>query len=77
MPLCARCCGLLLGVLIAPFCMNYIPPTLSCAFIGLLVLDGTTQLFGWRESTNWLRLSTGIGFSASIVSLLWRVLNVG
>jgi uncharacterized membrane protein len=76
MPLCARCCGLLLGVLIAPFCMKYIPRTLSCVFIGLLVLDGTTQQGGWRESTNWLRLSTGVGFSSSIFSLLWSVFYV-
>jgi uncharacterized membrane protein len=34
-----------------------------------MLIDGFTQLFGWRESTNWLRTMTGLcsGFGLSVM----------
>lgn len=67
-PLCARCTGFyaaaIAGFLVYPFF------PLRIALFGLMgilivftipmALDGTTQLFGWRESNNALRFITGI-----------------
>src|SRR3954447_24531054 len=62
---CARCTGLLSGV---PLSCALLPwrarlPALFGIFLGLLVIDGATQLWGWRESTNELRFLTGLGTS--------------
>ena len=62
-PLCARCTGTLLGFASLPFfAFNIVH--LNFLWILLLMLpcwvDGTTQLYGWRQSNNWLRLATGL-----------------
>ena len=60
-PLCARCLGLLFGVTLVPlYCTD---PRLSTALIVVMLLDGGTQALHLRESRNWLRFLTGIGFS--------------
>jgi uncharacterized membrane protein len=60
-PLCARCFGLLFGVLLVPL---YRPDLrLAAALIFVMLLDGCTQALHLRESRNWLRFLTGIGFS--------------
>lgn len=71
-PLCARCCGLLWGVAVAPLWIKYVNTNLSLGCIALLILDGVSQFLKLRESTNWLRFGTGTGFSASLVALMWR-----
>ena len=48
---------------------------ISLALIVILVLDGLTQLKGWRESNNWLRLFTGIGFSYGMVSVVFHIIE--
>lgn len=67
-PLCARCTGTLAGFVTLPlFALKLVH--LNFLWIFLLMLpawvDGTTQLYGWRQSNNWLRLATGflLGFA--------------
>lgn len=67
MPICARCAGIYAGVL-AGLALFRIMPWLRertmrlVAFVALtpLALDGLTQLTGLRESTNPLRIATGV-----------------
>ena len=67
MPVCARCTGIYAGLL-AGIALFWAIPLLrervmrSVAFIAAmpLVLDGLTQLAGLRESTNPLRIATGL-----------------
>jgi len=67
MPICARCVGIYAGIL-AGIAVFLLLPVLRersmriVAFIAVmpLAIDGLTQLAGLRESTNPLRLSTGI-----------------
>ena len=62
-PVCARCTGILLGYLVYPaFVFGVWPATLAGGLLLNLpaMLDGTTQMLGWRESTNALRLVTGV-----------------
>jgi len=60
-PVCARCLGLLVGVTLVPlYCHDL---RLAAALIFVMLLDGCTQAFHLRESRNWLRFLTGIGFS--------------
>jgi len=78
LPLCARCLGLyasfFLGVMI--FTLNiftfpnftwYSTISIAALMIFPTAIDGFTQLFGLRESNNFLRLTTGLsaglGFS--------------
>jgi uncharacterized membrane protein len=39
--------------------------------ISVFMLDASTQLLQWRESKNWLRMVTGVGFVPSALTLLW------
>lgn len=75
-PLCARCCGLLFGVVIAPIWISDVSTLLSFCCVVLFLGDGASQMFQLRESTNWLRFGTGTGFSASVLALLWRSFSV-
>jgi uncharacterized membrane protein len=67
MPICARCTGIYLG-LIGGFAVYWLFRRASekalrvAAFIALtpLAVDGLTQLTGLRESTNGLRVATGL-----------------
>lgn len=62
-PLCVRCMSILCGYLaVIPFYfMSY---TFSFVLAFLLnipmLVDGFTQLKGWRISNNWLRTATGL-----------------
>jgi len=72
-PLCARCTGLLMGCWFYPlFVFDVI--NLSLALIVLLhfplLIDGATQLYFNRESSNWLRFVTGLMAGISQVALL-------
>ncbi|MVP01256.1 DUF2085 domain-containing protein [Paenibacillus sp. N10] len=85
LPLCARCMGILLGYLALPLFLLY---GMECEYgIGLvlclpLLIDGFTQKWGWRTSSNRLRLFTGLMFGvgqciviAASVGILMRVLS--
>ena len=67
MPLCARCVGIYAGLLaglaafwIIPFLRERVVRPFALAAVVPLAIDGLTQLTGWRESTNELRVATGI-----------------
>jgi len=67
MPICARCVGIYAGLLVGIAAFLVLPVLREktmriAAFLAIapLAIDGLTQLAGLRESTNPLRLSTGI-----------------
>jgi uncharacterized membrane protein len=67
MPICARCTGIYLGLIAGLFVYWLVQFASEKAFkrialIGLVPLgvDGLTQLTGLRESTNALRIATGL-----------------
>jgi uncharacterized membrane protein len=67
---------LLVGQAISPLFLVFGQYTFRVFIISCtaLVLDGTTQLLGWRESNNNLRFITGFGTGATSLSLLWIVI---
>lgn len=67
MPLCARCVGIYGGMLIGilafwavPLLRERVMRGVAFAAVVPLALDGLTQLTGLRESTNELRIATGV-----------------
>lgn len=67
MPLCARCVGIYAGMLLGilafwavPLMREKIMRGVALAAVTPLAIDGLTQLTGLRESTNPLRLATGV-----------------
>jgi uncharacterized membrane protein len=67
MPICARCVGLYAGLLIGlaafwliPYLRERVVRPFALAALVPLALDGLTQLAGFRESTNELRIATGV-----------------
>ena len=63
MPLCARCTGIVIGCLSLP--VWYFMNDHFFLFLGILaqfplLIDGFTQLWKWRASTNILRILTGV-----------------
>jgi uncharacterized membrane protein len=67
MPICARCVGIyggmLLGILAfwaVPLMRERVMRWVAFAAVTPLALDGVTQLIGLRESTNDLRIATGV-----------------
>ena len=75
-PLCARCTGIFLGlVLIGPLSCALLPLNMyiSIFFVLAIFIDGFTQLKGWRKSNNCLRLTTGLGFGYAMVSFIVHI----
>lgn len=76
-PVCARCTGIYLGYLSFPV-FNFDWYHLSSLFSFLLmiptILDGITQAFMHRESTNFMRLTTGIMCGTGAMSI---IVNIG
>ena len=71
-PLCARCMGILAGYFLLPILTisnSNFPIWLGVLLNIPMVVDGWTQKMKYRESNNFLRLSTGIicGFGQSIL----------
>lgn len=66
-----------LTLLLAPLWIPHLPPLASLAFGGTALLpggiDGTTQMFGERESTNRLRGITGLFLGMGVVLFLFGV----
>jgi len=67
MPLCARCVGIYAGMLAGilvfwaiPLFREKVMRGVAFAAVTPLAIDGLTQLTGLRESTNPLRLATGV-----------------
>ncbi|HTY91629.1 MAG TPA: DUF2085 domain-containing protein [Methanocella sp.] len=83
MPVCARCASIYVATALGliffrlkgygdrEFRMNWLLFALLLAPTGI---DGTTQLLGWRESTNALRLVTGVPYGLAYAYILaWAV----
>jgi len=67
MPICARCVGIYAGMLLGILAFWAVPLLRERVMRGVaivaalpLALDGLTQLTGLRESTNELRIATGV-----------------
>lgn len=82
MPLCARCTAIYAGFLIAIALFAAVPwlqrrrvPGFMLALAVLpLAVDGLTQATTFRESTNELRLATGL--LASAIFMLWAMSHI-
>lgn len=78
MPICARCLFMHIGILLLPLFLFYpLPLWLGICLQAPLLLDGLTQLKGWRTSTNGLRILTGLlsgaGLAIGITSTFWYI----
>lgn len=76
-PICARCTSILIGYLFVPilFIIGWELSILLGIFLNIpMIVDGYTQLKGWRKSNNFLRTITGIlcGLGQSII-IVWIV----
>ncbi|HYI07811.1 MAG TPA: DUF2085 domain-containing protein [Thermoanaerobaculia bacterium] len=76
MPICARCTGIYLGLLaglaafrLLPLLQERVMRMVAFAAVIPLAVDGLTQLAGLRESTNPLRMATGL--AAGLAFGLW------
>lgn len=78
MPICARCTGVYLGMLVGILTFAAMPwiegrllkPMMLIALVPIAV-DGVTQALGFRESTNALRVVTG--FVAAFAFGIWAL----
>lgn len=82
MLLCTRCFAILLGYLFAPalvLASITVPLWVPVMMMIPLIIDGFTQLWKWRESTNLLRFLTGLlfglGQSLLISTVVWHMVN--
>jgi uncharacterized membrane protein len=74
-PMCARCTGMVIGVMLFPLYNKYCGWLVSASLVAIFLIDSLTQLCGLRKSNNPLRFMTGIGFASSVLALLaavWR-----
>ena len=71
-PLCARCTGELIGIIVGVVLFYFWKPTIiiSLAMMVPLILDGFIQRLTSYESTNFRRLFTGFLFGIGLMSLL-------
>ena len=81
MPVCARCFGIYLGMLIGALTFPYAskgkapPGWVLIALAVPMALDGVSQLVGLRTSTNGLRVVTGFLFGFAIPFYLVPVID--
>jgi uncharacterized membrane protein len=84
-PVCSRCTGLYMGVIlcliyISLFYVVYTPILILFSIFMMIptVIDGITQLFGFRDSNNILRFSTGliagVGLIIFINTIRWIII---
>ena len=76
-PVCARCTGIYLGYLSFPlfnFDFLHISSIVSAAIILPTIIDGLAQAYLKRESTNFIRVTTGIIGGIGGMSL---IVNIG
>ena len=74
MPVCSRCEGELIGIVLALIAVWFIRPSywLMALIMVPMIADGLTQGFTKYESTNIRRLVTGLlfGFGAAMILLM-------
>ncbi|MDI3550620.1 MAG: hypothetical protein PWQ15_1723 [Methanobacterium sp.] len=85
-PVCSRCTGMYLGMLLF-FIFNYFNPlyfSFTLTLLGFLMIlptaiDGLTQLFGLRESNNYLRFFSGLigGIGLLILVISFKLMLLG
>lgn len=80
MPLCTRCFAILLGYMFVPVAVLVplvVPLWLPFLMAVPLLMDGFTQRWKWRTSTNTLRFFTGllfgIGQAIFISTVVWSI----
>jgi uncharacterized membrane protein len=78
MPICSRCTAIYAGLLVGmaafavvPFLREKVMRPVAFLAVTPLAVDGLTQLAGLRESTNALRIATGL--AAGIAFGLWAL----
>jgi uncharacterized membrane protein len=71
---CARCLGILLGIISGACCRIFFQ-SVSLVFVAImiapLVIDGLTQAEGFRTSSNPLRLMSGVMFGFGTAMLIF------
>lgn len=74
---CARCTGLICGAPVGVGLAVLTPAAWGLFLPALLILlmDGFTQLVGWRTSNNILRLLTGLSVSSLFFTYLLHILR--
>ncbi|MFT4414750.1 DUF2085 domain-containing protein [Fredinandcohnia humi] len=82
MPLCARCFAMLVGYAFMPIALIFSITTAIWIPIAMsipLLVDGFTQRWKWRESSNLTRLVTGllfgVGQSLFISTVVWGLVE--
>lgn len=88
LPVCARDTGIYVGFIVAVALIvvldrgrrsSDVPPVWLGATLGVgfaaMAIDGVTQLFGFRESTNSLRLATGLAMGFAMAAYTVPILN--
>jgi uncharacterized membrane protein len=83
MPICARCTAIYGGILIGVLLLRLLPElrertarTVLIAAALPMAIDGGTQLLRLRESTNLLRVGTGLAFGTALAIWLLSGLQV-
>ncbi len=76
LPVCARCAGIYFGGLLGSFFVRKKSPPPLFLVLALIpmAIDGGTQLL-WRESTNIIRLATGLVAGFAVVFYLYPGLS--
>jgi len=85
-PVCSRCTGLYIGafsyfIYVYFFYVQYTIPIILLAFLMIIptCIDGTTQYFGFRESSNSIRFITGliagVGIGILVKAIKWIVIT--
>lgn len=72
-PFCARCSGIYIGYLAFPFFIfGLFDLSLFFSFMIIIptIIDGLTQAYFNRESTNLIRVSTGVIAGLGIISII-------
>jgi len=78
-PLCSRCTGILIGFFISLFLIIF---RIEISLLILMILciplliDGFSQLFGWRKSNNIIRFLTGFIFGIAEIPLINQILGL-
>jgi len=74
LPLCARCCGILLGIVLSPIALLF---TVNGYFATMLlmpcIVDGGTQAVNLRQSNHCLRFVSGILFGIAFPVVIFRL----